>query len=233
RKAASVRATTSLGGWLHRVACSVAANLRRERSRRQRRERQVAPPAPRDPAAEMSWQEVRGALDDELRKLPERYRAPLVLGCLEGPTRDEAAGRLGLTPGAMRGRLERARRLLGARLRRRGLTLSAALVAAALGEGSGLAGLSPTFVLSSARAAVLFAGAEPAAGAAAPAHVLALAREVLRNMHLTRLKLHATAAALCVGLLALVRLGSVPAAALGQAAATPPPPAPPPSGTRP
>src|SRR5262249_47752549 len=56
----------------------------------------------------------------------------------------------------------------------------------------------------------------------ASAHVLALAREVLRNMHLTRLKLHATAAALCVGLLALVGLGSVPAVALDEAAATRP-----------
>src|SRR5262249_58991739 len=71
-------------------------------------------------AAEVSWQDVRVALDEELARLPERFRAPLVLCYLEGKTRDEAARELGWSVGTLRGRLGRGRDWLGSRLPRRG-----------------------------------------------------------------------------------------------------------------
>ena len=77
--------------------------------------------------------EVRAALDEELNALPEKYRAPLVLCYLEGRTRDEAARQLGWGLNTLRGRLERGRGQLRGRLLRRGLSLSAAWLAAALG----------------------------------------------------------------------------------------------------
>lgn len=157
RKARSIRKTASVSSWLHRVASSVAANMRRERWRRARREQGIQPAVAQDPAADVSWRELQGALDEELQRLPERYRSPLILCYLDGRTRDEAAGRLGLTPAALHGRLERGRRLLGDRLTRRGLTLSAALTAAAVGEGVSQAALSPSIVLSLTKAATLLA----------------------------------------------------------------------------
>src|SRR5262245_57233946 len=181
RKAASVRDPASLPGWLHRVACTIAANARRARGRRQRHERGAAPAAPVDTAAEVTWREVRTALDEELGRLPERYRGPLILCYLDGLTRDEAAGRLGLTPGCLHGRLERGRELLRGRLARRGLALSAALGAAALG-GAARAALPPSIVLSTARAAALVAGGQPVTQAIVSAEVLGLTREVLTGM---------------------------------------------------
>jgi RNA polymerase sigma factor (sigma-70 family) len=208
RKAASIRKTASLGSWLHRVASSVAANLKRERFRREHRERAVPSPRPRDPVSELSQREVQAALDEELQRLPDRYRGPLVLCYLSGQTRDEAARQLGLTPGALRGLLERGRRLLCDRLMRRGLTLSAALMGAALAEGVSQAALAPTLVLASTRAALRFAGGQPLAGGTVPANVLSLAQEVLRSMSLTKLKLHA-AAVLCAALLVAVAGGAL------------------------
>ena len=60
-----------------------------------------------DPLAEVSGRELLTIIDDELARLPERYRLPLILCGLDGLTRDEAAGRLGWTLGALHGRLER------------------------------------------------------------------------------------------------------------------------------
>src|SRR5262249_16992468 len=123
-----------------------------------------------------------------------------VLCYLDGRTRDEAAQHLGVSVACLHGRLERGRKALCERLTRRGVTLSAALVAAALGEGVARACLSPTVLLCTARAAVLLgSGGAPDQGLI-PTQVLALAREVSRNMSLTKVKL-GIAALLCAGLL--------------------------------
>src|SRR2546430_702295 len=73
-------------------------------------------------------------LDDELRSLPEKYRAPLLLCYLEGRTADRAARQLGWSLRTLERRLAQGRERLRARLTRRGLTLSGVLLAAALSE---------------------------------------------------------------------------------------------------
>ncbi len=200
RKAESLRKKDSLSSFLHGVARRVAAGLKREAARRKNRERQVDPPAPANPAAEVTWREVQAILDEELGRLPERYRAPLILCYLECLTRDEAARRLGLSPGGLHGRLERGRDLLRKRLIGRGLSLSASLTAAALGESVTHA-LSPTFVISSTKAAALFAAGQPVMESVG-ANVLVLTREVLKSMYLAKVKM-GTAGVLCAALLAL------------------------------
>jgi RNA polymerase sigma factor (sigma-70 family) len=219
RQAASVRKTTSLGSWLHGVACRVVANLKRERLRRHRRERAAEPPALPDPPAEASWREVQAALDEELERLPERLRGPLVLCYLEGLTRDAAAARLDLSVGSLHGLLERGRKLLRDRLTRRGFTLSAALFGTALGEGIASAGLSPTLVVSLARAATLLAAGQPV-GAGVPSAVLVLMRGVLKTMFLTRLK-RDFLLAVCAGLLLSTVGGLLASARSHQAAKLP------------
>src|SRR5258708_7217222 len=182
RKAASVRKKTSLSSWLHGVACRVAASLKREHSRRKSRELGVAAPIPKDPAADVTWREVQAILDEELQRLHQSCRAPLILCYLECMTRDEAAKQLGLSAGRLHGRLERARDLLRERLTKRGLTLSAVMSAAALGESVAQAALAPIFVVNSTKAAMLLAAGQPLAESAAAAQVIALTREVLRTM---------------------------------------------------
>jgi RNA polymerase sigma factor (sigma-70 family) len=132
-KAAGIRKRDALGSWLHGVAVRVARDLRAKLARRTAQPLAAADAVARPDRPEaLTWDEVRKALDEELRRLPEHYRAALVLCYLEGRSRDEAAHQLGWSLATLRGRLERGRALLHARLVRRGLTLSAALVAGAV-----------------------------------------------------------------------------------------------------
>ena len=80
---------------------------------------------PPDLLTELSGREVLTILEDEVGRLPSDYRMPVVLCCLEGLTLEEASVRLGCSPGALRGRLERGRARLRERLVRRGLVPAA------------------------------------------------------------------------------------------------------------
>lgn len=215
RKAASIKKTTSLGSWLHGVACRVAVTLKRDLGRRRRRERGVPERAAPDPAAEVSWREVQSILDEEIERVPERYRTPLVLCYLDGKTRDEAAAELGLSPGKLHGFLERGREMLRQRLAGRGLTLSAALLATALSASATHAALPATFVIASAKAALAVASGQPLAANLVAESVLTLTQGVLKSMFLTKVKL-ATAGVLCAGLIAAMLGGTLPAAGIAQ-----------------
>jgi RNA polymerase sigma factor (sigma-70 family) len=221
QKAASIRKTTSLPSWLHGVASRVAAHLRRERTRRGRRERETQGPEVADPAAEVSWRELQTVLDEELERLPDRLRAPLILCYLDGQPRDAAAQQLGLSIACLHGRLERGRKALCERLTRRGITLSAALMAAAIGEGVSRAALSPTAVVITTRAAVLIACGRTLQDGLVSTQILQLAREVAMNMFLTKLKLGASAF-LGAALLAAALGGSLASVDAGQEAKAPP-----------
>jgi RNA polymerase sigma factor (sigma-70 family) len=183
RSAGSITRRESAAGWLYRVACRVA---RRARARAARHA--LAPlPDVADPSGdaigEAAWRDLRPVLDEEVGRLPAKYRAPFLLCYLEGRTNEEAAQELGWPKGTVATRLAGARQRLRARLTRRGVTLGAGLVAL------GLAGTAPAapapLVLATTRAALAFAG-----GAARPLvseSVLTLTRGVLKTMFLTRL----------------------------------------------
>src|SRR6476469_6177729 len=129
QRAASIRNRPSLAGWLFRVARRSAANARRAALRRERREaRASVPTESRTP--DLSWREGCAILHEELARLPDAYRLPLLLCYLQGLSRDEAARQLGWTLSTLRGRLDRGRMKLRDHLQRRGVTLSAGLLTA-------------------------------------------------------------------------------------------------------
>src|ERR1043165_2001572 len=125
RKAPSISWRESIKGWLHSVAVRIAMKARVQSARRRKKEVEAAihQQAVHDPAE--CWSGVRAILDEELDRLPAKCRAVLLLCYLEGKTRDEAAEKLGWSPGSVKGYLERGRNLLRARLAGRGLPLSA------------------------------------------------------------------------------------------------------------
>jgi RNA polymerase sigma factor (sigma-70 family) len=187
RRAGSVRRQESVGSWLYGVAYRTALKARTTAARRRAREQQARAMTSADPEATAAWQELRPLLDAELDQLPEKYRAPLVLCYLEGKTNEEAARLLGWTKGTVSGRLARARDLLRGRLTRRGLTLTSALLATALAEGTASAAVPMSLAISTVKAAV--AGAAPAVTAGlVSAHTAALAEGVSHAMFLGKLK---------------------------------------------
>ncbi|HTU92216.1 MAG TPA: sigma-70 family RNA polymerase sigma factor [Gemmataceae bacterium] len=128
RRAAAIDARPSLGAWLHTVAVRVARKTL-ARSRRQRPQANLPEPATAgDVADEVGSRELFRIVDEEIERLPAAVRAPLILCCLEGRTRDEAAAVLGCSVAAVKGRLERGRDLLRQRLQRRGVELPAAFL---------------------------------------------------------------------------------------------------------
>jgi RNA polymerase sigma factor (sigma-70 family) len=132
RQAQAIRKRGSVGCWLHGAACRIALKARTQAARRRRREREAAAVPRAEAPSAAAWRELQAVLDEELGRLPARYRAPLVLCYLEGKTQEEAAGQLGCPLGTVRSRLARGRALLQARLTRRGLALSVAAFATAL-----------------------------------------------------------------------------------------------------
>ncbi len=152
RKAGSIRKQTSLGSWLHGVAYHSAECLRAKTKRRIAHERRLNAPPPGEAMDDITWRELRLVLDEELRSLPEKHRAPLVLCYLEGRTQDEAARQLGWSKNTFRRRLESGRNALGRRLTRRGITLSAALTAPLLIDCAAQASLPPLLAAATVRA---------------------------------------------------------------------------------
>jgi RNA polymerase sigma factor (sigma-70 family) len=126
RRAASVRAEGSLGPWLCGVARRIALRARSDRARRADRESRHTSPRNGEPAADASRAEIHSIIDEEVGRLPARYRAPVTLCLLEGLSYAEAARRLACPVGTLGVRLARGREMLRGRLIRRGVTSAAA-----------------------------------------------------------------------------------------------------------
>jgi RNA polymerase sigma factor (sigma-70 family) len=188
----------SLGPWLHQVAYRVSSRARAGAAQRRRIESRAAESVPRF-AAEAVPDDFSGVLHEELGRLPDRYRAAVVLCCLEGLTLDQAARRLGWPLGTVQSRLARGRQRLRDRLTRRGLAPWAGAVGVALAAERPRAAVPTALAEATARAAMRVAAGE-AALEAVPTAVIALTEGVLRTMALSKLKLAAVVLLVGVGI---------------------------------
>jgi C-terminal peptidase prc len=184
RKASAVRWRASIHNWLYEVASRLAAGARVKTARRLSHEARAASLVASETRPDDARRELAAVIDEELHRLPGSCRAPLLLCYLDGQTSDQAARRLGLSLRTLQRRLAQGRELLRHRLTRRGITLSAVLLAPALAEGGG----APVRLLAeTARAAVAFV----TGGAGAASSVTSLAETMLRGMIMTRIKITA------------------------------------------
>jgi RNA polymerase sigma factor (sigma-70 family) len=193
RKAKSIRRRGSLGSWLYGVAYRLALKLRASAARRQARERQASQMIATQisgqesgaRAQESGWADLRPILDEELHRLPNKYRAPLILCYLEGKTNVEAGRLLGWPAGSMSKRLARGRDLLRTRLTNRGLAFSSAGLAALLAENA-QAHIPAALWQSSLKAAVLV-GAGQALTGVVSTQVGSLVYGVIQTMFMSKL----------------------------------------------
>ncbi|MGO9924052.1 MAG: RNA polymerase sigma factor [Isosphaeraceae bacterium] len=193
RRTGSLWVRDSLGPWLHQVAYRVASGTRSAAARQRRHEQRASRPADStelDPA----WDDLGLVIHEELDRLPERYRAPILLCCLEGLTREQAAGRLGWRMGTLQSRLARGRERLKGRLIERGIAPGVGIAAAILSQEGSRAAVPAFLVDSTIRAGAHFAALQAAATGAVPATVAKLTEGVLKTMLFHKMK--ATAGAL-------------------------------------
>jgi RNA polymerase sigma factor (sigma-70 family) len=197
RKAGSIRVRDSLAPWLYAVAYRTARRLQAIASRYRTTPVENLEDPMGNLAASAEYFDLRPWLHEELNRLPPKYRDPIVLCHLEGKTHEEAARLLCWPVGTVSGRLSRGRELLRSRLKRRGLEVSPAVLAAQWLAGMP-AVVAPHLVESTVSAAIGIAG--PAISAS----VLSLTQGVLNAMLFNKIKM----AALVVVLVASVA-GSV------------------------
>jgi RNA polymerase sigma factor (sigma-70 family) len=181
RKAAGISKHESLPSWLYKVAYRIALRARADKARRQSHEQQAPPRPVNRVLGDVVQHELQQILDEEVQRLPEKYRAPILLCYLQGQTNEEAASTLRCPTGTIKIRLLRGREILRKRLLRRGLALS---VVGLLGEA----------LVHMARAAVpppLARAAARAATEGGSVAVTGLADGLLRGMCVAKLKVAA------------------------------------------
>jgi RNA polymerase sigma factor (sigma-70 family) len=201
RKATSVRPREMIANWLYGVAHQTALKAKATASTRKGRERQVVEmpePAVADAA---QWDELLPVLDEELSRLPDKYRVVVVLCDLEGKTRKEVARQLGVPEGTVAGWVARARVMLGNRFAQRGITLSGGALATILSQNVASAGVPALVVSNIIKVASLIAAGQAAVPGLISVKVAALTEGVLKAMYVTTFKV-VMAAVLVVGLVA-------------------------------
>ncbi len=211
QKAGSLRNRRLLGTWLYKVAYRIALRTRANTDT-------PTPPAAErvaaDPADDLGRRELCAVIDEEILRLPWRYRRPVVLCYLEGLNHEEAARRLGCPLGTVNSRLAAARERLRVGLSRRGLAPSAVLVGTPSPAGSARAAVPPGLLRVTLTAAQRVADGSPVAGAAS-ATVSVLSEGVLRAMLTSKIRI---AAAVILGAgVAVAGMGLLPQKAPGAA----------------
>jgi RNA polymerase sigma factor (sigma-70 family) len=183
RKAVSIRQREMMANWLYGVAHQKALKARAMIAKRRTREKQgTAMPEPQAPEQDIRNDLQPLLLDQELSRLPDKYRVAIVLCDLEGKTRQQAARQLSLPEGTLAGRLTRGRAMLTRRLARRGLAVSGGALAAVFSQEAASAGVPTSVVASTIKAASLFAAGRAAATGAISGPVAALTEGINLNM---------------------------------------------------
>jgi RNA polymerase sigma factor (sigma-70 family) len=185
RRAGSIQHRDAVGPWLHGVARRIAVRARVDAARRRLREgqeREMTATSDPDPTRREQFE----ALHEEVDRLAEKYRAPLVLCYFEGRTHAEAARLLRCPVGTVSVRLSRARDLLRARLTRRGVVLPAAVAAAMLGRAGTASAMPAGLADSTIKAAVQLAAVHAMTAGVVPASVAQLVGGEMRTILFTR-----------------------------------------------
>ena len=201
KRADTIRPASQLANWLYGVAFKTASKMRLLLGKRRARERNNVSLPERSNIERQVWSDFWLLFDQELNRLPDKYRAAIVLCDLEGRSRRDAALALGILDGALSSRLSRGRKQLAARLSRRGVTLSGAALAAAIIVQDSTAALPATLVAKTVRLAFTLAGQGMAATGGSAAAIVTATQGVIRSMFIA--KLWQASAVVVVSLLAI------------------------------
>jgi RNA polymerase sigma factor (sigma-70 family) len=190
RKAASITSRELVANWLYGVAHQTALKARATTAKRMGREKQVMEmPEPAAGTEPDLWPDLQPLLDQELSRLPDKYRLAVVLCDLEGKSRKEAARQLKIPEGTLSSRLTTARTMLATRLARHGLAVSSVSVAAVLAQNLASASVPSSALAATIKAVTLVAAGKTAATGLISAKVATLTEGVVKSMLVAKLKI--------------------------------------------
>lgn len=198
QKAATLPDRATVGNWLYGVARQTAVRMRAIAIQRAEREMQVVDIPEPTTADQYVWNDLKPVLDEELGRLPGKYRVLIVLCDLEGRTRKEVAGQLAIPEGTVASRLAAARAMLAKRLAGRGVVVSGVLLGTVLLAHASPAIVPAAVITNALKSAALVAAEHGAVGALSPT-VATLITGVTRAMFVSKLK-SVTAVVLIAGL---------------------------------
>src|SRR5262249_49829935 len=191
RKAGSIRRAEALQNWLYGVATRLATRMKAAALRRQKREVALVEPLPSEPVPEGEAEDLGPILYEEIGRLPDKYRIPFVLCYLEGKTNEQTAQELGCPHGTVFSRLARARERLRHRLKRRGVVVSSAALAATLLNLSAQASASvpESLEATTTQRALRFGSGNPGSVSNIPDCVVNLATSGVRSLAWPKLRM--------------------------------------------
>jgi RNA polymerase sigma factor (sigma-70 family) len=201
RRAFSIVPREMVGNWLYGVAYRTALEAKVKTARRHAKMKQVTEMSQPAVQVEEVWRDLEPLIDQELSRLPDKYRLPLVLCQLEGRSRKEVAKQLKLPEGTLSSRLATARQLLAGRLTSRGVAIAAGPLALILTQQAASASVRAVLVNATIQSAALVAAGKTTA--AISPKVAALTQGVLRTMFMTKLKVAGMYLMLAAGLIVL------------------------------
>lgn len=227
-QAKTAREIKYIGPWLQKVAHRLALDVKKAKTRRKKREEKLAENArfngnghhngngraflgsngDPNPAEHPGAQELKNIMMEELDKLPAKYRMPLVLHYFGGLSRDEMAAELGCNPSTLGVRVHRGKAMLGSRLAKRGVAMSAIALAVLLEHVVRTATLQPMVSSSAIASSAVSLLASQGSAVAASAKVIALARTAAKAVIYAKIKV-AVIAIVAAGSLALTAGGAI------------------------
>lgn len=158
RKAATLGPKTVLAAWLYRTTCYAAADALRARRRRHAREQEAYMQSTLNQPDLDAWAQLAPLLDDALAELGETDRSALVLRFFEKKTSREIAEALRMGEATAQKRVTRALEKLRRVFAKRGVTLTATVIAGAVTANSGQvapAGLAATATAAAAKGTLI------------------------------------------------------------------------------
>lgn len=211
KKASSLRKHPSVAAWLHRTTQNVCRNTQRRLSVRKTKELSAMHSNQPQLSDHDQWNEIKLVLDDELDRLPEKYRLPLILFHLESRQLDEIAAITNANISTIGTRLRRGREMLRERIIRRGIAVETGALLAAIGLHAGAAQLSASFVTATVHSARLFAAGQILPTALISNQSIILAKGTLHMLAIAKFKVGAAvvAAVLVLGGVSGIMVSSV------------------------
>jgi RNA polymerase sigma factor (sigma-70 family) len=188
RRAETIAPRERVGNWLYGVAHRTALKARALLAKQRTREKQMAALPEIGVESQQLRHDLHLVLDQELSRLPNKYRVAIVLCDLEGRSRTEAARQLGVPPGTLASQLTRGRALLARRLTRHGLALSGGMLVAALAEQT-VACPPPFAMAATIKAVTAVAAGQAASTGAVSVHAAALTEGMVKTMTLSKIKI--------------------------------------------